>query len=147
MEHEHEDAMRTDFAELVRLRDEVVHAEVSDCPDTEVEALDDQRHTLDQRWTNGPHSEAWQHLCAAYTNWEQDPEGVRRFLAWTEHYREIGYEQLTAVERRNIEQARELSGNTFHVDYERNAPDAARFTPEVPVPAFGPARRRIERGR
>ncbi|PXX66927.1 hypothetical protein DFR70_103682 [Nocardia tenerifensis] len=147
MEPEHEDAMRTDFAELVRLRDEVLHAEVLDRPNSEVKALDDQRHNLEQRWSNGPHAQAWKHLCSAYRDWERNPERVRQFLAWTEHYRDIGHERLTAVEQRNIEQARELSGNTFHVDYERNAPDAARFTPEMPVPAFGPVRRRIERGR
>ncbi|MFC9434004.1 hypothetical protein [Nocardia sp. NPDC057030] len=58
-----------------------------------------------------------------------------------------GDQQLTEVEQRSIEQARELSGNTSAVDYEPNAPDAARFTPEMPDLGFGPTRRRVERGR
>ncbi|WP_107656041.1 hypothetical protein [Nocardia suismassiliense] len=149
MEREHEEAMRVDFAELVRLRDEVFHAEDLGQPASEIDRLADQRYDIDARWLGSPHHEDWRYLHTAYNDWVRAPEATRRFLDWIEHYRDLGHEQVSQVQQRSLEQARELAGETFQVDYERNAPDVARFTPDTPVPVFGAARQRrgIERGR
>ncbi|WP_378736702.1 hypothetical protein [Nocardia brasiliensis] len=147
MEREHEEAMRADFAELVRLRHEVFHAEDSGQPAAEIDRLDYQRYDIDTRWMKSPHHTEWGYLHTAYNDWVRAPHATRRFLDWVEHYRELGHEQVTEVEQRSLEQARELAGETFQVDYERNTPDAARFTPETPVPTFGRTRQSVERRR
>ncbi|MFD0000159.1 hypothetical protein [Nocardia sp. NPDC127526] len=150
MQPEHEEAMRADFAERVRLIDEVYHAEHLDATSQEIEQYHRGIDRLDTAWSQGPHQQEWHYLRIAYTSWTRDANGARQHLDWARYYRdEIGQDQLTAVQWRSIEQAQELSGNTFAVDYERNAPDTYRCAPGTPIPKFGADRDRapIERER
>ncbi|MEU7141710.1 hypothetical protein ABZ942_19825 [Nocardia sp. NPDC046473] len=149
MEREHEEAMRVDFAEHTRLNAELFHAEYLDRWDADTDEQARQRDQIHERWSASPHAEQWNYLRKAHHGWGLHPDRTRQFMDWVEHYRDLGHDQVTDVQRRSLEQARELAGETFPVDYERNAPDVARFTPQTPVPVFGAARQRrgIERGR
>ncbi|QUN18007.1 hypothetical protein [Nocardia seriolae] len=147
MHREHEETMRVDFAEHVRLTSEMVLA-LSSGTRTELHELDAQRSRLDLSWQQGPHAEDWRYLNKAYSAWAFAPEQARQHLDWARYYRdEIGQDQLSAVQWRSIEQAQELSGNAFEVPYERNAPDTYRCAPGTPILEFGADRRRIERER
>lgn len=149
MEREREDAMRTDFAERVRLNEELFHAEYLDRWDSGSDEQARRRDEINARWSAGPDAEQWSYLGKAHRSWSWDPEQMRDYMDWLDHYRDLGHEMVDEVRRRSLEQTQELSGNTFQVGYESNTADAARFTPEVPLPVFGAARRvrKIERGR
>ncbi|MFD6156386.1 hypothetical protein ACFWF7_38695 [Nocardia sp. NPDC060256] len=149
MEREHEDAMRTDFAERVRLNEELFHAENLGSWDSDSDEQARRRDEINSRWSAGPHAEQWAYLNKAHHSWEWDPKLTRDYMDWLDHYRRLGHEMVDDIQRRSLEQTQELSGNTFQVGYERNAPDVARFTADTPVPVFGTARQRlgIERGR
>ncbi|QLY34002.1 hypothetical protein [Nocardia huaxiensis] len=150
MEPEHEEAMRADFAECVRLTDEIYHAEHLGATNQELDQYERSINRLGTAWTQGPHHEEWHYLRRAFAAWTSDPDAARRHLEWARYCRdEVGQDQLTAVQWRSIEQAQELSGNTFAVDYERNAPDVYRCAPGTPIPKFGADRDRapIERSR
>ncbi|WP_433562321.1 hypothetical protein ACQP1O_33220 [Nocardia sp. CA-151230] len=136
--------MRTDFAERVRLTGEIDHAtyELAATPQ-ELADLDARRRQLDSAWETRPHSRDWHYLNTAFRTWAYAPEHGRQHLEWARYYRdEVGQDQLTAVQWRSIEQAQELSGNTFDVPYERNAPDTYRCAPGTPIPKFGADRQR-----
>ncbi|MFE3195019.1 hypothetical protein ACFXHA_38855 [Nocardia sp. NPDC059240] len=149
MEFEHEEAMRTDFAERIRLTYERNHAEfeLGATPD-ELAGIDAARRRIEQAWEAGPHSRDWRYLGIAFRTWACAPEDARQHLEWARYYRdEVGQDQLDPVQWRSLEQAQELSGNTFEVDYERNGPDTYRHAPGTPILEFGNTRRQIERGR
>ncbi|WP_330183840.1 hypothetical protein OHB26_09545 [Nocardia sp. NBC_01503] len=142
--------MRSDFAEHVRLTDELAHAMNQRATQPEIDDISRRRTQIDTGWYTGPHATDWRHLNLAFETWQFAPEQARRHLSWAQYYRdEVGQDQLTPVQWRNIEQAQELSSNTFEVDYERNAPDAYRWSPDTPTPTFGTDRphRSIQRER
>ncbi|QVI22905.1 hypothetical protein KHQ06_08055 [Nocardia tengchongensis] len=132
------------------MTDEMGLALHTSATEAELEALNTQRNRLDGFWYRGPHAEQWRYLNRAFSTWAFAPEEARKHFEWAEYYRdEIGQDQLTAVQWRSVEQAQELSGNTFQVDYERNAPDTYRCAPGTPILRFGADRDRppIERER
>ncbi|MVU79483.1 hypothetical protein GPX89_19820 [Nocardia sp. ET3-3] len=150
MQPEHEEAMRVDFAERVRLTDEMGLALQTSATEAELADLDMQRNSIDIGWYRGPHAKDWRYLNIAFNTWAFAPEQARQHLDWAKYYRdEVGQDQLTPLQWRSIEQAQELSGNTFEVPYERNAPDTYRCAPGTPILRFGADRDRppIERGR
>ncbi|WP_431963283.1 hypothetical protein [Nocardia sp. bgisy134] len=105
MQREHEEAMRVDYAEHDRLSRAMFADGVTD---TDIDRIDQQRITIEQRWRSGPHVEHWDYLSDAHEDWRGSPKVMHRLLADVDHNGGAG---MTDVEHRSQQQARQLTGN------------------------------------
>ncbi|WP_157574606.1 hypothetical protein [Nocardia jejuensis] len=106
MEREHEELMRSDFREQTTLTRSVYDEGVTDAQAQQISAKTEQ---IDQRWSDGPHSQQWQFLSDAYADWRDRPETMARHLDTVEHNRAQGWDTLDEVQYRSLMQARELT--------------------------------------
>ncbi|MGY1946164.1 hypothetical protein [Nocardia asiatica] len=139
MEREHEEAMRTEFAEYTKLTEQMYRP---DATDTDIDRITQQRSEIGQRWGEGPHAEHWSYLSDAYEDWRQAPDTMLRFLDNIDHN---GGEGVTDVQHRSLRQAGQLAGR----DSEKVRDAARRYidraTSQQSTPRSG--RGQIERGR
>ncbi|MGW4849122.1 hypothetical protein [Nocardia brasiliensis] len=107
MNREHEEAMRTEFTEIARMRE---HALRASTPETEMNDLFARVEATHQRWNAGAHTEHWHYLDGAHEDWRRRPETMARFLDGVDYDRTSGYRDgMTDIEYRSQCQARDLT--------------------------------------
>lgn len=107
MEHEHEEAMRADFATYAELGQQMQRPSVTEY---EIQLIDMRQHELAGRWESGPHAEHWTYLDDAHDDWTRCPATMTRFLDGVGYDRAAGYfVGVTEVEYRSQLQARDLT--------------------------------------
>ncbi|WP_406272524.1 hypothetical protein OH799_32930 [Nocardia sp. NBC_00881] len=105
MEREHEEAMRADYSTYAELGRQMFRPSTSEA---EIQLIDMQQQVLADRWESGPHAQHWQYLDDAHEDWKRSPKVMVRMLADIDHNGGAG---VSGVQRRSLEQARQLTGN------------------------------------
>lgn len=107
MHPEHEEAMRTDFADRVATAWAATWPGVTDAEACEIACSVAE---YDQRWSSGPHAQHWAFLHACYLDWQRHPAQMRLLTADVDVHRAI-YDNagLTDIHRRSLRQAGHLT--------------------------------------
>ncbi|WP_458686409.1 hypothetical protein [Nocardia tengchongensis] len=107
MHSEHEEAMRWEFRDCIAMSWKALRPGVTG---TEAEEIACGIAEYDQRWQSGPHAREWNFLCAAYSDWREQPENMRK-LAEDLRINPTVYADggMTEVQRRSLDQARNIA--------------------------------------
>ncbi|MFD6357266.1 hypothetical protein ACFXO9_27170 [Nocardia tengchongensis] len=107
MHSEHEEAMRFDFHDRVTLSWAAMWPGVTD---VEAAEIDRRVSEYDQRWTQGPHAQEWEFLHAAYADWREQPDKMRKFTDDLDVHPGVwAAGGLTDLQRRSLDQARNIA--------------------------------------
>jgi hypothetical protein len=114
---EHEEALRTEFTQFVHLEHDTLRVQARlgggrGLSSEHYEQLLRQQHEIQQRWIDGPHTDAWTSLHRCYREFVEHPEVMQNLARGADDPRD---RQWTPLARRHLQHAGPLADTTLRL--------------------------------